>query len=183
MKVPKVWTFFYGSYINFEVLKEVDLVPENWEVARLGGFDIRIEPRANLVLSDTDVVYGIAATATHEELTRLYAHAKDVLGELYLPGPVLIETLDGKWRAALCYVCPHMEPGPADAADVDIWPAPVLNCWGGPPSGPQHSYSNLGDMRVRIGALAVATAMRREISRDSPPRPRGPRTPGASVRR
>jgi hypothetical protein len=44
-----VWTFFYGSYINFDVLKEVDLVPESWEVARLGGFDIRIEPRANLV--------------------------------------------------------------------------------------------------------------------------------------
>lgn len=77
MKVTKVWTFFYGSYINFEVLKEVDLVPERWEVARLGGFDIRIEPRANLVQSDTDVVYGIAATATHEELTRLYVHAKD----------------------------------------------------------------------------------------------------------
>jgi hypothetical protein len=27
--VPQVWTFFYGSYINFEVLREVDLVPEN----------------------------------------------------------------------------------------------------------------------------------------------------------
>ena len=41
-----VWTFFYGSYINFDVLKEVDMVPQSWEVARLGGFDIRIEPRA-----------------------------------------------------------------------------------------------------------------------------------------
>lgn len=44
---PKVWTFFYGSYINFEVLKDVDVVPENWEVARLAGFDIRIQPRSN----------------------------------------------------------------------------------------------------------------------------------------
>ncbi len=86
-----MWTFFYGSYINFDVLKGVDLVPESWEVARLGGFDIRIEPRANLVRSDADMVYGIAATATHEELTRLYAHAKDVLGALYLPEPVLVE--------------------------------------------------------------------------------------------
>jgi hypothetical protein len=119
VKVPKVWTFFYGSYINFEVLKEVDLVPESWEVARLGGFDIRIGPRANLVRSDTDVVYGITATATHDELTRLYAHAKDVLGELYLPEPVLVETLDGKWRSALCYICPYMEPRPADPAYVE----------------------------------------------------------------
>ena len=119
MKVRKVWTFFYGSYIDFEVLKEVDLVPESWVVARLGGFDIRIEPRANLVQSDTDVVYGIAATATHEELTRLYVHARDVLGELYLPEPVLIETLDGKWMPTLCYICPHMEPRPADPAYVE----------------------------------------------------------------
>jgi hypothetical protein len=36
---PQVWTFCYGSYINFEVLREVDPVPENWEVARLAGFD------------------------------------------------------------------------------------------------------------------------------------------------
>ncbi len=36
---PRVWTFFYGSYINFEVLQEVDLVPQNWEVARLAALD------------------------------------------------------------------------------------------------------------------------------------------------
>ncbi len=119
MKMPEVWTFFYGSYINFEVLKEVDLVPESFEVARLGGFDIRIEPRANLVRSEGDVVYGIVASATHEELTRLYAHAHDVLGELYLPEAVLVSTLDDKWMPALCYICPHMEPRPADSAYVE----------------------------------------------------------------
>jgi hypothetical protein len=79
----KVWTFFYGSYINFAVLEEVDLIPEKWEVARLSGFDIRIAPRANLVPSDTHVVYGIVATAGHDELARLYEHAQHVLGELY----------------------------------------------------------------------------------------------------
>jgi hypothetical protein len=120
-----VWTFFDGSYINFDVLKEVDLVPESWEVARLGGFDIRIEPRANLVRSDADMVYGIAATATHEELTRLYAHAKDVLGALYLPEPVLVETLGGKWRPALCYICPDMKSRPADSAYVERILAPA----------------------------------------------------------
>jgi hypothetical protein len=116
---PRVWVFFYGSYINHAVLKEVGLVPEQWEVARLGGFDIRIEPRANLVRSDRDAVYGILATATHAELARLYAHAKDVLGETYLPEAVLVETLDGRWRPALCYICPGMRPRPADAAYVE----------------------------------------------------------------
>ena len=119
MAEPKVWVFFYGSYINFSVLREVDLVPERWEVARLDGFDIRIQPRANLVPSDQHCVYGIAATATHTELDRLYAHARDVLGEVYLPQAVLVQTQDGRWRPALCYLCPEMTPRPADSAYVE----------------------------------------------------------------
>jgi len=125
MAAPRVWTFFYGSYINFEVLKEVDLAPEKWEVARLAGFDIRIQPRANLVRSDAGTVYGIVATATHDELARLYAYAQDVLGELYLPEPVLAETLDGKWRPALCYICPAMNPRPPARAYVQRILAPA----------------------------------------------------------
>ena len=113
MTEPKVWTFFYGSYINFDVLKEVELEPTEWEVARLHGYDIKIEPRANLDRSDADTVYGILATATHRQLNNLYAHAKEVLGETYLPEAVLAETLDRKWRPALCYICPDMEPGSA----------------------------------------------------------------------
>src|SRR5678816_3196190 len=103
MPEPKVWTFFYGSYINFDVLREVDLAPQQWEVARLSGFDIVIRPRANLVRSDRDRVYGIVATATHAELARLYAHAKDVLGETYLAEAVVVETSSGALRPALCY--------------------------------------------------------------------------------
>jgi cation transport regulator ChaC len=114
-----VWVFFYGSYINFDVLREVSLVPGQWEVARLSGFDIRIEPRANLVRSERDCVYGIVATATHQELSRLYAHAKDVLGETYLPEAVLVETLDGKLRPALCYIATAMEARPAAADYIE----------------------------------------------------------------
>lgn len=70
-------------------------------------------------------IYGIIATATHTELTRLYAHAKDVLGEVYLPEAVLVETLDGKWQPVLCYICPEMEPRPAanDYIDRIVGPA------------------------------------------------------------
>jgi hypothetical protein len=119
MAGPKVWVFFCGSYINFGVLREVGLMPEQWEVARLGGFDIRIQPRANLVPSEQHCVYGIVATATHAELARLYAHARDVLGETYLPEAVLVQTLTGLWRPALCYLRPEMAPQPADNAYVE----------------------------------------------------------------
>jgi hypothetical protein len=106
----RVWVFFYGSYMNPDVLREVNLVPVEWEVARLHGFDISIRPRANLVRSDQHCVYGVLMTATHAELARLYAHAQDVLGETYLPYPVCVETLDVKSRPALCYIAPVMQP-------------------------------------------------------------------------
>ena len=119
MKQPKVWTFFYGSYINLNVLNEVELVTEQYEVAKLSGFDIQIRPLANLVRSDRHCVYGIAATATHDELRRLYAHAEHVLGGVYLPEAVLTETLDRKWRPALCYIASSMDPKPAAGDYID----------------------------------------------------------------
>jgi len=115
---PKVVTFFYGSYINPAALREVDLVPDRIEVARLPGFDIEIRPLANLVPSDQHTVYGILATATHTELDRLYAHARDVLGGVYLPQAVLTHTLTGQAEAALCYIAAQLEPAPASAEYV-----------------------------------------------------------------
>lgn len=119
MTEPNVWVFFYGSYMNRGVLNEVGLLPARWEPARLGGFDLVIRPRANLVRSARDCVYGILATATHRELERLYSHARDVLGEIYLPEAVLAETVAGDWRPALCYLASAMEPRVAAADYVD----------------------------------------------------------------
>jgi hypothetical protein len=119
MTEPLVWVFFYGSYMNLDVLKEVDLVPPRWEVARIMGYDIEIAPRANLVRSDRHVAYGIIAQATHAELSRLYAHAKDVLGEVYLPEAVMVQTLDEKWMPVMTYICPEMQPQQAEEAYVE----------------------------------------------------------------
>ncbi len=113
MTDPKVVTFFYGSYMNPAVLRENGVVPDRVEVARLPGFDIEIHPLANLVPSDRHTVYGVLATATHEELARLYDHARDVLGGVYLPHPVLAYTLSGQAEPALCYLAPRLAPGPA----------------------------------------------------------------------
>ena len=102
-----------------DVLREVKYIPAEYEVARLAGFDICIQPRANLTRSNQHSVYGILATGTHAELSRLYVHAKDVLGETYLPEAVLAETLEGNWKPALCYVCPAMVPRPATNEYID----------------------------------------------------------------
>lgn len=115
----KVFTFFYGSYINFNVLNEVNIYPVNWEPARLPGFDIIIKPYANLIESAKDCVYGILCLLTHDELKRLYSHAEEVFHELYQPEAVLINTLNDKWVAALCYICHNMEEKPADKNYID----------------------------------------------------------------
>jgi hypothetical protein len=119
MPEARVLVFFYGSYMNRAVLAEVGLEPESFEVASLPGFDLRIAPRANLVRAPGQLVLGVLASATHAELDRLYAHARDVLGEVYLPEAVLVHTRSGAWRPALCYVAPRMLERPADPAYVD----------------------------------------------------------------
>jgi hypothetical protein len=91
-------------------------VSERYEVARLSGFDICIQPLATLVRSDQHSVYGIVASGTHEQLRRRYT--QDWVGT-YLPEPVLVDTLDGKWRAALCYIAPSGEAQPASNDYID----------------------------------------------------------------
>jgi hypothetical protein len=113
MKEIKVSTFFYGSYMNPAVLKEVDIIPERIEVARLSGYDICIQPRANLIRSGQHSVYGVVVAATHAELMRLYAHSQNVLGESYAPEPVLVQTNDQKWLPVLCYISHSIKPCPA----------------------------------------------------------------------
>src|SRR4029453_6399056 len=68
MSEPKVRVFFYGSYMNPAVLREVGIVPERFEVARLDGYDIRIAPRPNLMPSTKHCAYGVLVEATHAEL-------------------------------------------------------------------------------------------------------------------
>jgi len=123
---PAVAVFFYGSYMNRAVLAEAGLAPLSWEVATLAGFDIDIRPRANLVRAAGCAVWGILASAPHAELDRLYAHARDVLGETYLPEAVLVELAgERSFRPALCYICPRMKPRPAASDYIDRILAPA----------------------------------------------------------
>jgi cation transport regulator ChaC len=119
MTEREIWTFFYGSYIDLDVLKEVDYTPREHKVARLPGFDITIRPLANLVRSDRQTVYGIAATGTHAELARLYDHAENILGGRYLPEAVLVQTTSGLWMPVLTYIAPKLSGEHAEADYVD----------------------------------------------------------------
>jgi cation transport regulator ChaC len=116
---PHVWVFFYGSTMNVNVLKALGVEPVAWETARLGGFEVSVRPRVNVARSNSGTVYGVVVSVTHDELTRLYTHLRDEFGQVYAAEAVLVETADGKWRPALCYVCPTMEPRAADPRHVE----------------------------------------------------------------
>lgn len=120
MSDTTVWTFFYGSNMNLDILKAVDYIPKQVEAAILQGYDIKIRPLANLTRSDRHCVYGILATGTHDELDRLYGrYVHEELGAIYLPHPVLCEKLDGTLLPALCYLCPEMESASATNEYLD----------------------------------------------------------------
>lgn len=119
MTTSRVAVFFYGSYMNEAVLAEVDIAPPGFEVARLQGFDIQIRPLANLVTAKGREVYGLLTSATEPELERLYAHARNVLGGMYLPENVHVECLDGARKPARCYIAPVLQERPATAAYVE----------------------------------------------------------------
>src|SRR5580658_3292592 len=112
-----VWAFFYGATMNVKVLKDLGVEPLAWETARLGGFEISVRPRVNIVRASSGAVYGVVASVTQDELAHLYAHLRDEFGQAY--EAVLVDTDDGKWRPALCYVCPTMVSRTADPSHVE----------------------------------------------------------------
>ena len=111
-----VQVFFYGSFMNREVLARSAVAPERLEAARLWGHDIRIAPLANLVRSDERCVYGVLCELTHAELDRLFGEAR--FGT-YRPQAVLVETSRGGLVPALCYVAPAAAAEPAAADYLD----------------------------------------------------------------
>lgn len=120
MKEPQINVFFYGSYINFSVLAEVDIAERPHQVARLPGYRLIISPLANLVEDDSSEVFGILTKLSHRELDRLYKeHAQAKLGGTYLPEAVIVLTGENTTTPALCYLSNSIVSSPPDPAYVE----------------------------------------------------------------
>ena len=109
MKPSPVPTFFYGSFINLDVLAKYGVTPKNVETVELTGFDIEIAPLANLVWNDEKSVHGILTMVTHADLETLYS--LDWVGRYY-PYPVVVETQTDELAMALCYIAFNDEKSP-----------------------------------------------------------------------
>jgi hypothetical protein len=99
----KVLTFFYGSFMNLEVLAKADVRPSEPRMARLDGWELRIAPRATLVPAAGRSVYGVLAQLTHPDVDKLYT--KDWFGfGAYLPEAVLVSDSAEQHLPALVYI-------------------------------------------------------------------------------
>jgi hypothetical protein len=117
----KVWVFLYDSYINRDLLNEVDISLDFFDIAKVTGFDIIIQPHANLIASFEKSIFGVLTSLSHTELERLYKdHVQAVLDEVYLPIAVQVQLLDGSFQPALCYIAPRMKGRPPENEYIDL---------------------------------------------------------------
>jgi len=92
--------FFYGLFMDHDILREAGVAPINPRRAYLEGFALRIGQRATLVPSAGARAYGMLFALTHLELDRLYG-APGL--EQYRPEAVLVVPMQGTPTQALCY--------------------------------------------------------------------------------
>jgi hypothetical protein len=107
-------TFFYGLFMDAEVLRKQGIAPADPRRAYVEGFALRIGRRATLLPAAGARAYGMILALTHADLARLYT-APGL--EQYRPEAVLARPLPGAPVPALCYNLP--EPPSPDERNPD----------------------------------------------------------------
>lgn len=103
MSARRVSVFFYGLFMDPDLLRARGLEPSNPRRACVRGRRLRIGERAALEADPGGIVYGMLFDLTHDEVGRLYAEPSVAV---YRPEAVLAEPDSGEAIAALCYNLP-----------------------------------------------------------------------------
>ncbi len=107
----RIEVFFYGLFMDADLLRTKGADPVNIRPACVPGFALRIGQRATLLRNPGARAYGMLMELTHAEIERLYSEASV---SAYRPEAVLSEVADGSRVPALCFnlIAP---PGPEEA--------------------------------------------------------------------
>jgi hypothetical protein len=100
MSARRIEAFFYGLYMDLDVLREAGVAPLTPRKAYVDGFALRIGRRATLLPAYGARAYGMLYEVTHADLERLYT-APGL--EQYRPEAVMAWPLEGAPTPALCY--------------------------------------------------------------------------------
>ncbi len=120
MSARKIQVFLYGAAISLKVLEIAGLPKRAFAPASIMGFDLVIQPVANLAEAGDGIVYGILANFTHSELADLKEyHLSKVTNAEYNVEPVLVTTRGGKIVPAITHISTNLPPAFADNAYID----------------------------------------------------------------
>jgi len=95
--------FFYGLFMDADLLRDKGLNPTDPELARVEGYGLRIGARAMLEASSGERAFGSIMDLGEEELAMLYGD-KSVAD--YEPKPLLAIDTRGKSREVISYLLP-----------------------------------------------------------------------------
>ncbi len=105
--------FFYGSFMDVDLLRTRGVVPKAFEVAMLKHWDIVFSPLATLVSNQARSVYGIVADLSRTDIELLYSGEEL---KSYRPIEVIVKMRRNKSVRAQCYIS-QPTPGPKPPAD------------------------------------------------------------------
>lgn len=120
MSDRKIQVFLYGAAISLKTLEAAGLAKRAFAPASVMGFDLIIQPVANLAEAGDGIVYGILANFTHAELTTLRDyHLTKVTNAAYNIEPVLVTTRGGKIVPAVTHISTSLPPAFAEDDYID----------------------------------------------------------------
>jgi len=100
--------FFYGLYMDEEILKSKNVTPRNKRAAIAPGYHLRVGKMATLLRDNNAQAFGMVYSLTHDEITSLYEGSGLTA---YVPESIVIQTKENQNIAALC--CNLLNP-PSD---------------------------------------------------------------------
>jgi hypothetical protein len=111
MSPRKITVFFYGLFMDEQLLRGKGAKPTNVRRACVPGFALRIGNRATLVPDPKASAYGILMELTHAEIDQLYSEGSV---SAYHPEAVLAQLADGSFIPTMCFNL-AAPPGPDEA--------------------------------------------------------------------
>ena len=95
--------FFYGLFMDEDLLMEKGLNPANSGLARVTGYGLRIGTRATLEASAGERVFGSVMDLSERELASLYG--EESVAD-YVPKHLLAFDMQGNPREVISYILP-----------------------------------------------------------------------------
>ena len=96
----RINVFFYGLFMDADLLRRKGAYPASIRPASLPGFALRIGQRASLLPDSAACCYGLVMELTHAEIDSLYSEPSV---SAYRPEAVAVELGDGSRMPALCF--------------------------------------------------------------------------------